>query len=127
MNKTVAIQIMFVILFITLLFHVLILTEQIPYQFVWAGKLKSVKEMKSFETFAILLTVFVLFVLNIKFKQLKKGRTNRIIDSLVWVFAGFFAINTLGNLFSESWIELVIGSLITFTLSVLSIIIAKQK
>ena len=48
MKKKTALIIMFFILGIVLLFHFLILTEQIPYDKVWAGKLNSVEEMKSF-------------------------------------------------------------------------------
>ena len=39
MNKKVALIIMFFILGIVLIFHFLILTNQIPYEKVWAGKL----------------------------------------------------------------------------------------
>ncbi len=52
MSKKAALKIMFSILGILLILHLLILTEQIPYDKVWAGKLKSVEEMKTFETFS---------------------------------------------------------------------------
>ena len=69
MKKKVALIIMFFILGIVLLFHFLILTEQIPYDKVWAGKLNSVEEMKSFEIFSILLNAFILTVLYIKYNS----------------------------------------------------------
>tara|TARA_R110002049_G_scaffold247413_5_gene421586 strand:+ start:96 stop:503 length:408 start_codon:yes stop_codon:yes gene_type:complete len=127
MNKKVALIIMFFILGIVLVFHFLILTEQIPYTNVWAGKLNSVEEMKSFETFSILLNIFILGILSIKYRQLGKGVTNKVIDMLIWIFAGFFTLNTLGNLFSKSMIELILGTFMTLTSAILCFIIVKKK
>ena len=127
MNKKTAVIVMFFILGIVLLFHFLIFTEQIPYDKVWAGRLNSVEEMKSFETFSILLNVFILTVLFLKYRQLKKGITTKRIDLLIWIFAGFFALNTLGNLFSKSMTELVLGTFLTFTSSILCFVIVKKK
>ena len=44
MNKKIALKIMFILLGTLLIFHLLIFTEQIPYDKVWAGKLNSVGE-----------------------------------------------------------------------------------
>ena len=118
---------MFFLLGMLLIFHFLILTEQIPYDKVWAGRLNSIEEMRNFETFSILLNLFILSVLQIKYRQLSKGIKNKIIDILIWIFAGFFALNTLGNLFSKSMTELIFGTLLTLTLSILCFVIAKKK
>ena len=127
MNKKVALIIMFFILGIVLIFHFLILTNQIPYEKVWAGKLNSIEEMKSFETISILLNIFMLTILIVKYKQLKRKIKNKAVDILIWAFAVFFALNTLGNLFAKSTTELIFGTFITLTSSVLCFIIAKKK
>lgn len=127
MNKKVALIIMFFILGIVLIFHFLILTNQIPYEKVWAGKLNSIEEMKSFETISILLNIFMLTILIVKYKQLKRKIKNKAVDILIWTFAVFFALNTLGNLFAKSTTELIFGTFITLTSSVLCFIIAKKK
>jgi len=127
MSKKVALIIMFFILGAILIFHFLIFTEQIPYDKVWAGKLNSVEEMKSYEIFSILLNVFILVVLFIKYKQLEREERNKIIDIFIWVFVIFFALNTLGNLFAQSMIELIIGSLLTLISSILCFIIVKNR
>ena len=127
MNKKVALIIMFFILGIVLIFHFLILTEQIPYDKVWAGKLNSVQEMKSFETFSIILNVFMLTILFVKYKQLERGIKHRIVDILIWVFTAFFALNTIGNLFANSMIELILGTFLTLTSSILCFVIVKKK
>ena len=127
MNKKVALIIMFFILGIVLIFHFLILTNQIPYEKVWAGKLNSIEEMKSFETISIILNIFMLTILIVKYKQLKRKIKNKAVDILIWAFAVFFALNTLGNLFAKSTTELIFGTFITLTSSVLCFIIAKKK
>ncbi|MCM4154243.1 hypothetical protein DHD05_21860 [Arenibacter sp. N53] len=127
MSQKAALIIMFFILGIVLVFHLLIFTEQIPYDKVWAGKLNSVEEMKSFETFSILFNVFMLCVLIIKYKLLQRGKRNKIIDILIWIFAAFFALNTLGNLFAQSIIELILGTLVTMISAILCFIIVKKE
>ena len=127
MNKKVALIIMFFILGIVLIFHFLILTNQIPYEKVWAGKLNSIEEMKSFETISILLNIFMLMILIVKYKQLKRKIKNKTVDILIWGFAVFFALNTLGNLFAKSTTELIFGTFITLTSSILCFIIIKKK
>ena len=127
MSKKVALIIMFFILGTVVIFHFLIFKEKIPYDKVWAGKLNSVEEMKSFETFSILLNVFMLVVLFIKYKQLQREERNKVVDILIWVFVVFFALNTLGNLFAQSMIELILGSLLTLISSILCFIIVKNR
>ena len=127
MNKKVALITLFIILILVLILHLLILTAQIPYDKVWAGRLNSVEEMKSFETFSILLHVFMLSVLVVKYRQLRKGLINKVVDFFIWVFSAFFLLNTLGNLFSKSLIELILGTFLTLTCSILCVIIVKKK
>ncbi|ANW96167.1 hypothetical protein AXE80_07705 [Wenyingzhuangia fucanilytica] len=127
MSKKIALIIMFFILGIILIFHFLIFTEQIHYDKVWAGKLKSVEEMKSFETFSILINLFMLVILFMKYKLLEKGTSNKIIDLFIWVFVVLFALNTVGNLFSQNTIELILGTFLTLTSSILCFIIVKKK
>lgn len=126
MKKKVALISMFFILGIVLIFHTLILTELIPYDIVWAGKLNSVEEMKSFETISILLNAFMLTVLYLKYRKLEQGTTSKVIDILIWIFAGFFVLNTVGNLFSKSMVELILGTLLTLTSAILCFVIVKK-
>ena len=127
MTKKVALIVASSIIGVVLIFHFLIFTEQIPYDKVWAGKVNSVEEMKSFEVLAILINTFILIVFFMKFKLLQKEKENKTIDLLIWIFAVFFALNTIGNLFSKSMTEFIVGTFLTLTLSVLSIVIAKKK
>ena len=127
MSKKRALISMFFILGIILIVHFLIFIELIPYDKVWAGKLNSVEEMKSFEAFSILLNFFILTILIVKYKLVKKEKRNKTIDMLIWILAAFFVLNTLGNLFSKSKIELILGTFLTLILSILSVIIVKKE
>ena len=126
MSKKVALLIMFFLLGSVLIFHVFIITEIIPFDKVLAGKLKSVEEMRQFETFSILLNLVMFTVFVIKYRLLLQEKRNRLIDVIIWGFAGLFALNTLGNLFSESIVELILGTLLTLFSAALCVIIAKK-
>ncbi len=127
MSKKSALKIMFFILGIILIFHFLIITGQIPYDVVWAGRLESVEEMKSFELFSILLNIFMLVVLLIKYNHVHRGKRNKFVDILIWVFVVFFALNTVGNLFAQNKFELIFGTLLTLCSSILCFVIVKKE
>ena len=127
MSKKVALIIMFCILGGILIFHFLVFSELIPYDKVWAGKLNSVPEMKAFETFSIVLNAFILTILVVKYNLLERKKRHKAIDILIWIFSAFFALNTIGNLFAQSIIELILGTLLTLLLSILCIIIVKKE
>ena len=126
-SKKTALIMLFYLLGLVLIFHFLIYFEQIPYDKVWAGKLKSFEEMRAFETFSIVLNIFMLSILSIKYKLLEKNKTNRVIDLFIWIFAILYAINTLGNLFAQNILELIFGTLLTLISSILCIVIVKKK
>ena len=126
MSKKVAIKILFGLLGAVLIYHFLIFFEFIPYDKVWAGRLNSVEEMKTFETFSIMENVFMITVLIIKYQNLLNNKPNRIIDILIWVFALFFSLNTFGNLFSENILELIFGTLFTLIAAILCVFIVKK-
>lgn len=118
-DKRTALILMFIILGCVLVWHTLIITEQIPFDKVWAGRLKSVEEMRSFETFSIILNVFMLVILVIKYKLHLNEKKNRVIDLFIWVFVVFFSLNTIGNLFAKSIQELILGTLFTLVSAIL--------
>jgi hypothetical protein len=127
MCKKNAVLTMFFILGLVLLFHFLIYFEQIPYDKVWAGKLNTVEEMKSFETFSILMNIFMMIIFFIKYKQLESEKSNKIVGILIWIFAFLFGLNTIGNLFSKNCIELILGTFLTLLATILCVIIVKNN
>lgn len=127
MKKIVAIKIILSILSLLAFLHVLILWGIIPYQLVWGGRLNTYEEMLTFETISLMTTVFMIFIFTIKHKNLVKSKTNKFIDILIWCFGVYFGVNTLGNLFSKTGTEMVLGSIISLCLCVFCIIIVNNK
>jgi len=111
---------------VLLTFHVMIMSGVIPYDIVWAGKLKSHDEMIRFEAVSIFINSVMLFVFVMKYRLLRNERSNRIIDIIIWIFAAFFLLNTVGNLFSESTLELILGTALTLLSAILCVVIVKK-
>ena len=126
-SKRIALKLMIGLLSTVLIFHLCVLFEIISYKIVWAGKLNSKEEMYVFEAVSILINFFLIIVLYIKFQNIKKSETNRIINIIIWLFLFIFALNTLGNLFAENLIEQILGTLLTFISATLCWIIVKKK
>ena len=126
-SKRIALKLMIGLLSLVLIFHLCVFFEIISYKIVWAGKLNSKEEMYVFEAVSILINFFLIIVLCIKFQNINKSETNRIINIIIWVFVFLFALNTLGNLFAENLIEQILGTLLTFISATLCWIIVKKK
>ena len=126
-SKKIALKLLIGLLSIILIFHLFVLFEIISYKIVWAGKLKSKEEMYVFKAVSILINFLLIIVLYIKYRNIKKSETNRIINMIIWVFVFLFALNTLGNLFAENLIEQILGTLLTFISATLCWIIVKKK
>ena len=127
MSKATALITLFSLLGILVVFHILILVQVIPYSQVWGGRLNSVEEMQTFEIFSIAINLLMLLVVVIKYRQLQQGRSSKLINFLIGLFAVFFGLNTVGNLFAENLWELVLGSVFSISAAVLCIKILKKE
>ncbi|MBP9791140.1 MAG: hypothetical protein KBD57_11425, partial [Bacteroidia bacterium] len=59
-------KLMLALLTLVMLFHLLVLSQIIPYDIVWAGKLNSIEEMYSFEIMSILVNSILMTTLLLK-------------------------------------------------------------
>ena len=126
-SKKTAVKLMMGLLSIVILFHLCVLFGMISYQIVWAGKLKSKEEMYVFETVSILLNVSLMIIVYLKYQNVKKSVTNRIVDLMIWVFVILFALNTIGNIFANSLMEQFLGTILTFVSSILCWVIVRKE
>ena len=115
---------MIVLILIALTYHLIIITELIPYDAVWGGRLKSIEQMHQFEIFSMAINLFMLLVILIKGGYIKINIPKLIINTFLWLFAILFAINTFGNLFSVSIWETIIFTPITLVSAVLCLRLA---
>lgn len=105
MNSKTAIKIMLYQLVAVNIFHLSIVLKIIPYDITWGGRLKNDSEMYIFETFSILINLFLIALLLIKGTYIKAYIPIKIVTIFLWVFLVLFLLNTLGNLFAKTNVE----------------------
>ena len=101
-----------------LAFQLCVIIGLIPHKYVWGGRLENQEQMVVFELISMsnLLLLFILIQVHgrTKYTNLKKVAT-----VLLWIFAGIFALNTLGNLSAISSLETLLFTPITVVASIL--------
>ncbi len=122
-----AIKTMLILLILVLCYHLLILTELIPYKVVWGGRIETKPQMYVFETISIVINLIILTIILIKEKLIKTKRSSRIINISLWVLVVIFLLNTVGNLFSNNYLEIIIFTPLTFISAVLCYRITFEK
>lgn len=108
-----AVNVMIILLVPVLIYHLLLLTELIPYEAAWGGRLKTRTDMITYESISILVNLLILGVILIKGSYIKAKIPGRVINIFLWVFTALFALNTIGNLFSLSLVETIIFTPLT--------------
>jgi hypothetical protein len=123
-----ALNIMLILLTLVMIFHLSVLTQLIPYTILWAGKLKTVEEMRRFESVSILLNCFFMTVLFLKGNYIKSKISVKLLNIILWIFVVIFALNTIGNLYAETKFELYVFTPLTFISALLCLrILIKDK
>jgi hypothetical protein len=97
-----------------ILFHLLVLFGVVPYEIVWGGRLKTTGEMYRFEFFSILVNFVLLLVVAVKVKKIRVRWSGALTNILLWAFILIFFLNTLGNMYSDNFLESVLFTPITF-------------
>lgn len=127
-NKNRGVKIGLLILFtLTVIFHFLVIFEIIPFQNVWGGRLKTHEEMLKFETVSVVLNLVFICIVFIKSGFWKLKISPKIITVLLWTMAILFALNTIGNLLAVNNLEKYIATPITFLLSILCFVLARER
>jgi hypothetical protein len=126
-QKEIALKLMLGILVLLIVFHTLILTQIIPYTIVWAGKLKTVNEMFVFEIISISINLFLILLLLLKGGFIKNSFSEKLLNSILWVFIILFALNTIGNLTAETQFEKIVFTPLTFISAILLWVVVKKN
>jgi len=100
-------------------FHLFVLSGVVPYSIVWGGRLESTIQIYLFETISLAVTLAVIILAGIKGKFIKPYLPSKVVNFLLWVLAVLFAFNTIGNLFAESNLEMIIFTPLTFISAIL--------
>jgi hypothetical protein len=125
--KNIALISMLLLLSLVMIFHLSILTQIVPYDIVWAGKLKTKQEMYVFESVSILINSILISTLLIKGNYLKINISRKIINAILWIHVVLFSLNTLGNLTAKTLFEKAVFTPLTFVSAILIFIIVKPN
>jgi hypothetical protein len=121
---TIAQSGLLILLALFLLLHLLILLRIIPYNIIWGGRLKTDKDMYRFEIFSILLNSVFLIIVLVQANYVAIDIPKKIITYALWLMAGLFLLNTLGNATSKNKLEQRLFTPITILLVIFSFYLA---
>jgi hypothetical protein len=113
-----------IIFILVMIFHVLVLLGIMPFDIVWGGRLKSKDEMIPFEITSIALNSVMLGIVMMQAGFLKVNVKPIVLKVAFWCMFVLFAINTVGNIFSNNELERLIFTPLTLLLSVFSLRLA---
>lgn len=119
-----AVNFMLVMLSVVLVYHLAIITGIIPYEATWGGRLKTQQEMYRFEAVSIIINLVIMLIIAIKGGYIKRLRPNKMITILLWILVVIYALNTAGNIFSESLLEAIIFTPLTLISAILCVRLA---
>lgn len=104
---------------LVIVFHILVLLKIIPYNLVWAGRIKSDDEMYAFESLSLILNSLLMLAALVRAQKINFRRGALLSRYILLGFTAVFALNTVGNLFAASPIEKWTATPLTFILTLL--------
>jgi len=99
------IQMMLCIISIIILFHVSILFKIIPYDITWGWRLTNDTQMYVFESISIIVNLFLMFILMMKWWYIKRFFSHKLIKIMLWIFMILFILNTIWNILAKTNFE----------------------
>lgn len=109
MEDIISIELAGYILLITLglliIFHILIFVGIVPYNIVWAGKIKSKKELLLMESISLFISLMAAIIVGSKTNNLILIKDPTIVNIGMWILLALFVFNTIGNLTAKNPIE----------------------
>lgn len=112
------------IISLTIVFHLMVLLEIIPFTIVWGGRLETKSEMLVFESISLAINLLILAITGIKAGILKISINPTAIKVILCILSVLFLINTVGNCFSTNVFEKLTFTPLTLILSILCVRLA---
>lgn len=112
-NFKLAVNTMLVIATSALVYHLLIVTQIIPYNITWGGRLDTLSKMYVFEAISITINLLIMAVIATKGGYLKAIIPGKIVTVLLWALVVIFSLNTIGNVFAKTLFEALVFTPIT--------------
>ncbi len=111
--------VMMALLSCAVVFHFLVLVGVFPHNIVWGGRLEGAIQLYIFETVSLILNLAVVFVVGIKGGYIKPFLPNKVVTSSLWILVVLFSLNTVGNLFADSKLEMLLFTPLTLLSTIL--------
>jgi hypothetical protein len=125
--KNFALRCLILLFSLSLLFHILVLLQVIPYAIVWGGRLRTDADMYGFEAVSLLVNIVSLVVLLLKSGTIRIPLRQSVVNAALWIMCSLMALNTVGNLYSGNHLERIIFTPLTLVSSILLLIILLRK
>ncbi|GAB5555084.1 MAG: hypothetical protein Sapg2KO_46750 [Saprospiraceae bacterium] len=87
------------------IFHILVLSGIIPFDIVWAGKIKTYNDLVKLESTSLFILSLFITLIALKIKLIHFNLHPTIIKYGMWFYFTFFILNTVGNLSAKHPIE----------------------
>ncbi len=115
-----------------LLFHIFIIVGIVYFNlnltnYLWGGQIKTNPELIQFEMISILVQSLCTIIVYFRIRIEKFSKYKKILNLFIWILFLIFLLNTIGNLYANSFYEKIIFTPITLLLSLLMFRIAIEK
>jgi len=129
MKYKVAGNILLILLGALFIFHWIVLLGSIPSNIVWAGNIKSSKDLVRLEVISIIISSIALIIVALKLRYLNIGNHRFPINTGLWTLFVLFTLNTIANITASNPIEKYgFGSLtLILTLLILRILLESKN
>lgn len=126
MGTSTALRILLGLFLAVVVFHLLVIAGVIPYDIVWAGKLKTASDMYVFESASIAINLLIIALLVLRQRHNNKGISARWLTIVLYLLVVLFALNTLGNLTAATQLERWLFTPLTVVSAILLWVVARN-
>ena len=105
-------------------FHLMVLLRVVPHTVIWGGRISGRGQIVTMELVSLLVIAAAGVTAYLRGRSLTAGHAVPALGALMWILAGLFALNSLGNLFAETNFERFAFTPVTLFLSFASIRLA---
>ena len=96
------------------MFHVLVLAGVVPQNMVWGGRVSNLMQMQVLEAVSMFVVLLSMAIIASKAGYIKPLMPTKSINMALWMLVVFFSLNTVGNLFSATSVEMILFTPVTF-------------
>lgn len=109
-----------------LFYHMLIITQLVPYANAWGGRLPNLQAMYVFEAFSFINQIFFIGLAYAKYKNIGTKTVQKVISVIFYIIFVILLLNTVGNIFSNSTFEAILFTPITLVMSFVALRLAQE-